>query len=385
MPRHPARFLSVAILTVLFFVSFPAWAQEMDQTIAKQAMIMDFDTGAILLEKNADERMPTSSMSKTITIYAVFDALKNGRLSMDTQLRVSEKAWRMGGSKMFVDVGGKIRVEDLIQGVVVQSGNDATIVLAEGISGSEEAFADLLNGIAAKLDMKDSHFANASGWPDPDHYSTARDLAKLGVATIRDFPDYYHYYGEREFVYNNIRQPNRNPLLFRVAGADGIKTGHTEAGGYGLIGSAVKDGRRVVMVLNGMPDDAARAQESARLMEWALRAFENVTLFKQDETVETLPVVMGRKNSIALQADRDIRVTIPSSVRNDLKVEAVYNAPLIAPVRKGQQIGVLKISVPRLQSFEVPLLSAEDVPRLGFFPGLLAKAKLMLSGGKIGE
>ena len=374
------RIIQLAVITLFLIVPGAARADEFNNTVAKQAIIVDYDTGMVLFEKNADERMPTSSMSKVLTMYVVSEALKNGEISLDTKLPVSEKAWRKGGSKMFVEVGSKVRVEDLIQGVVVQSGNDATIVLAEGLAGSEEAFTEELNRTAQRLGMKDSHFANASGWPDPDHYSTARDLATLATATIRDHPKYYHYYGEPEFTYNNIRQPNRNPLLYRNIGADGIKTGHTEIGGYGLMGSGTRDGRRVIMVLNGMDSDKTRAQEGARLLEWGLRAFENVKLFSAGETVDSAPVVMGTAAEVPLTIDQDLTVTVPVSVKNDLKVEAVYQGPLLAPVKKGQKVGVLKIDVPRLKSFEVPLYAAADVNSLGFFAGAIAKAKLFMKG-----
>lgn len=345
---------------------------------ARQAYIVDFDTGAVLLEKNANERMPTSSMSKTITMYLVFDALKNGKLTLDTELPVSEKAWRMGGSKMFVEVNNKVRVEDLIRGVIVQSGNDATVVLAEGVAGTEEGFADLLNTQARELGMNDSHFMNASGWPDPEHYSTAHDLVLLGKALIKDFPDLYHYYSETEFTWNNIRQPNRNPLLYRNIGADGIKTGHTAEAGYGLMASGKRGNRRVVMALNGMESMEMRSNESARLLDWALRSFENRVLFKPGTVVESAKVAMGQKESVGLTVEEDVLATIPVAVRNDIKAEIVYKGPLIAPVKKGQAVGVLRLSIPRMGDSEYPLVAAEDMPELGLFAGTITKLRLML-------
>ncbi len=375
-------FIQLAAIAVFIF-SAPAYAAgkaETGSTTAKQAIMLDYDTGMVIFEKAADERMPTSSMSKVITMYMVFEALKNGKLSLEAMLPVSEKAWRMGGSKMFVKVGDQVKVEDLVRGVVIQSGNDATIVLAEGLAGSEMAFADAMNVKAKELGMTNSHFMNASGWPDPEHYSTARDLATLSMRTIRDFPDYYHYYKEPEFTFNAIKQRNRNPLLYRNIGADGIKTGHTEAGGYGLMGSGTNGARRVILVVNGLPDDKARAEESARLLEWGLKSFINVSLFKGGTVVDKAPIVMGKTEHVPLIVEKDLTVTIPFAVKNDLKVQVQYDTPLLAPVFKGQKVGKLKIEIPRVTTLEVPLIAAENVSPLGIFAGTFAKAKLMLGG-----
>jgi len=325
----------------LFFFIFAFAAPPAEATIptttAQQAILIDYDTGMVLFQKNADERMPTSSMSKTMTVYIVFEALKSGQIKPDDKFTVSEKAWRKGGSKMFVEVDKRVKVEDLLRGVIVQSGNDASIVLAEGLAGTEEAFADAMNKKAHELGMENSHFINASGWPDPDHYSTARDLAILSYNLIANFPEYYPYFAEKKFSFNNIKQSNRNPLLYRDMGADGIKTGHTEDGGYGLMASGEDAGRRVILVINGLKDETARARESARLMEWGLRGFKNHKLFSKGETVETAEVAMGRKKNLGLAVNRDITATIPAISQNDLSVQLHYKAPLIAPVKKGQK------------------------------------------------
>lgn len=369
----------VLMILVLAVMATPAHA--VDDTAAKQAIVVDYDTGAVLLEKNADERMTPSSMSKEMTMYMVFEALKTGKLTLEQTLPVSETAWRMQGSKMFVDLNSQVKVEDLVRGVIVQSGNDATIVLAEGLSGSEEAFAAAMNKRAKELGLEDSNFVNASGWPDPNHYSTARDLADLGMHMIHDFPEYYHYYAEKEFAYNNIKQGNRNPLLYRDIGGDGLKTGHTDDGGYGLIGSGTQNGRRVVFVVNGLESMQARADESARLLEWGLKNFENISIFKAGDAVDQIPVVMGQAAQVAAVSEMDILVTVPVAVRNDLKVEVSYSAPLTAPVKKGQEIGKIKVDVPRMSGFELPLVAAADVAPLGFFDSLVAKAKLLMAGG----
>ncbi len=369
-------------LTVLAVFAFAqSGAAKGIQTTAKQAIIIDFDTGAVLFEKNADQRMPTSSMSKVMTMYVVFEAIKNGNLSLEDELLVSEKAWKKQGSKMWVEVGKKVKVEDLVRGVIVQSGNDATIVLAEGLAGSEDAFAIALNNTAKELGMDDSHFMNASGWPDPEHYSTARDLAVLADAMIRNHGDFYHYYAEKEFTYSNIRQPNRNPLLYQNIGADGIKTGHTEDGGYGLIGSGMKDGRRVILVLNGMESDRERKMESARLMQWALNGFSNVTFFDDNKTLDDVPVVLGSKRLVGVAAQSPVTVSLPKLFEKDLKVEVEYKSPLQAPVTKGDVIGSVKVSVPKGAVHEVPLVAAENVGELSWFLKMIAKARLLSTGG----
>ena len=267
--------------------------------MSRWAVIVDFATGATLLDKDADMSMPPSSMTKIMTAYVVYSMLKAGRLRLDQELPVSERAWKMGGSKMFVQVGTSVKVEDLIRGMIVQSGNDACIVLAEAIAGSEEAFAELMNAKAREIGLVASNFRNATGWPDPQHRMTARDIALLARKLILDFPEYYHYDAEKSFKYNNIDQENRNPLVQKGI-ADGLKTGHTDEGGYGLVGSAQRGGRRVIIVVNGLPTMKARSEESERLLEWSYREFENVTLFANGATVDTVPVYLGEKPSVAL-------------------------------------------------------------------------------------
>ncbi|PCI56122.1 MAG: D-alanyl-D-alanine carboxypeptidase [Alphaproteobacteria bacterium] len=349
-------------------------------TEAKQAIIIDYNTGTVLFEKNADAQMPTSSMSKVITMYMVFEALKKGTLSLDDTMLVSEKAWKKKGSKMFVPVGKQVKVEDLIRGVIVQSGNDATIVLAEGLAGDEDSFAAALNRKAQNLGMMNSHFMNASGWPDPDHYSTARDLSILASAVIKNFPEYYRYYGEKEFTYSKIRQENRNPLLYRGIGADGLKTGHTDIGGYGLIGTGVKDNRRVIIVINGLESSKARANEATRLLAWGLNAFRVLSLFADKKDLERAPVYLGAKTTVGLQAKEPLSFVVPKLLENDLDVKIRYNAPLKAPIEKGQEVGMITISVPQGEVIEIPLVTTEAVDSLGTFAEIIAKARLLTTG-----
>ncbi|HTK84047.1 MAG TPA: D-alanyl-D-alanine carboxypeptidase family protein [Patescibacteria group bacterium] len=357
-----------------------------EDTIAKQAIMLDYDTGTVLLEKNADDRMTPSSMSKEMTMYMVFEALKDGKITLDQTLPVSERAWRMqkaaaGASVMFVKLGSQVRVEDLVRGVIIQSGNDAAITLAEGLGGTEDNFALMMNKKAEELGMKNSHFMNASGWPEPEHYSTARDLSTLAFRMIHDFPEYYHYYSELDFSYNNIKQGNRNPLLYDNIGGDGLKTGHTEDGGYGLMGSGKLGNRRVIFVINGLDSMKARAQEGARLLQWGLKTFENVRLFKPGETIEKAPVVFGQAEEVPLTVDKDLLVTLPLAAKKDIKVSVDYQSPLKAPVKKGQEVGKVHIELPNgMPPVDQPLIAAEGVEKLGFFQMALAKAKLLIAG-----
>ena len=366
------------IASISLTTSLPVNAQV--ATRAKQAIVIDYDTGAILMAKNADNQMPTSSMSKVMTMYVVFEALKNDILSLNDKLPVSEKAWRMGGSKMFVEVGKRVKVEDLVRGVIIQSGNDATIVLAEGISGTEDSFAELLNSKAAELGMISSQFKNASGWPVDGHYSTARDLSALGIAMVKDFPDLYGYYSEKEFAFNNIKQANRNPLLYRNIGADGIKTGHTEIAGYGLIGSGTQNGRRVVIVVNGLEDQRARAEESAKLLEWGLKRCENKTLIASNDIIEDAQVVMGQAENVGIILKEDLFVTLPKLRAADINVKINYEGPLVAPVKAGQEIGTLELTAPDMEPITRIVYAANDVASLGLISKTMAKAKLFLAG-----
>ena len=375
-----SRLLRLSFLCVIgLSTPFQVMALPM-QTEAKQAVIIDMGTGMTLLDKDAEKRMPTSSMSKVMTAYMVFDALKEGKVTMNTPLSVSEKAWKKGGSKMFVEIGKKVSVEDLLKGVIVQSGNDATIVLAEGLAGGEDQFAAAMTARAQELGMKDSQFKNASGWPDPDHYSTAKDLATLAQKIIVDYPHYYSFYSIKEFEYNGIKQANRNPLIYKNIGVDGIKTGHTEAGGYGLMASGEKDGRRVVMVINGLGSERDRADEGSRLMSWALNQFENVDLVKKDQVLATAETVFANEPEIALTVDRDIRVTVSKLEKDNIKIETKYAEPIQAPLKKGDSVGEVLISVPEVGDFAVPLIVANDVEQSGFVGRTIDKLKILLSG-----
>jgi len=350
------------------------------ETIAKQAILLDMTSSTVLFEKNADQRMPPSSMSKVMTMYMVFEALKSGRLSLEHTLPVSERAWRMQGSKMFVELHNMIKIDDLIKGVIVQSGNDACIVLAEGLAGSEPAFAEQMNKKAKEIGLTATNLTNATGWPDPNHYVTARDLAILAERLIKDFPEYYHYYSIRDFQYHGIKQGNRNPLLYRGIGADGLKTGHTDAAGYGLTGSAEREGRRLILVVNGLPSMQARADESARLIEWGFREFNTYALFKAGDTIEQVPVWLGAQDTVPVTVPNDLKVTMARADRPNMKVTLVSNAPVQAPIRKGDPVGKVIISAPGAPAKEVPVVAAQDVEKLGFFGRAVAAAKYIVLG-----
>ena len=348
-------------------------------TGARQAILIDFDTDAILLEKNADERMPPSSMSKLMTMYMVFDMLKQGRLKLDQELPVSERAWRMGGSKMFVQIGSTVPVQSLMRGVIVQSGNDACVVFAEAISGSEQQFAEAMNEKARELGLTSSTFRNATGWPDPEHRMTCRDLARLAKRLIADFPEYYAVYNERSFQWNGINQENRNPTLARVPGADGLKTGHTEEAGFGLTASVKRGERRLIMVFNGLPTMKARGEESERLLEWGFREFENVSLFRAGETVEEVPVHLGDRRTVPLVGARDVVVTLPKQWRRNLQARLRYEAPVSAPIAKGRELGTIEVTGQGVPPMSLPLLAGADVNRLGLVPRIPAVLAHMIS------
>jgi D-alanyl-D-alanine carboxypeptidase (penicillin-binding protein 5/6) len=333
-------------------------------TVAQWAYIEDFNTGTTLMDKQADVEMPPSSMTKLMTAYIVYSRLKSGQLHLDQMLPVSEAAWRTQGSKMFVELNGTIKVEDLIRGMIIQSGNDACIVLAEGIAGSEQQFVDIMNTEAKKLGLTHSEFRNCTGLPDPDHHMSARDICTLAKAIIRDFPEYYHYDSEKQFTYHGIVQYNRNPLVQRGL-ADGLKTGHTDAGGYGLVASAERNGRRVVMVLNGMPSKSARVEESLRLLLWSFANFEDVTLFAANDIIDNAPVYLGTRASVPLVGGKALVLTMPRSWREHAHVAVSYDQPIPAPVNRGDVVGKLVVSGQGIPQVEMPLLAAEDVPRLG--------------------
>jgi D-alanyl-D-alanine carboxypeptidase (penicillin-binding protein 5/6) len=371
--------IGVILLLLMAGVLPPAIAAKLE-TRARQAFVIDLSTNSILLNKNADTRMPPASMSKLMTAYLIFERLKSGALNPDDRFTVSRKAWAKGGSKMFLRQGQRVSLESLIRGIVIQSGNDACIVLAEGLAGSEEAFAEIMNAKAKELGLKDSHFTNATGWPHPDHYMTARDLATLAQRIIEDFPEYYHFYSQKSFRFNKINQKNRNPILGEVEGADGLKTGYTDGSGYGLVGSATRGGRRLIMVINGLETSRARSVEAQRMMNWAFNAFETYKLLHAGETVETAELWLGQAETAALIVNQDLTVTLPRASRVALKVAVSYPGPVPAPVYKGEELGRLIVTAPGVDPIERPLYVGETVDRKGPFGRVIETLGALISG-----
>jgi D-alanyl-D-alanine carboxypeptidase (penicillin-binding protein 5/6) len=381
------RGLVGSVLVLAFAALAPPAAAERPSfdTTARNAIVIDYQTGAVLLDKKADQRIPTASMSKIMTAYTVYTYLRDGKVKLDDVLSVSEHAWRTGlagdQSRMYVPYPGRAMVEDLLRGMIVQSGNDACVVLAEGLAGSEEAFVEKMNELAKQLGLTNSHFANVHGLPAPDHYMSPRDLAILSRHLIQDFPQFYRYEAEKEFTYNKIKQGNRNPLLYKDLGADGIKTGHTEEAGYGLVGSAVRGGRRGIVVLAGQGSLKERGTESERLLDWSYREFSNFTIVKAGEPIDDAPVWMGTADKVSAAPTRDATVTLWRAARKDMRVTAIYTGAAKAPVAKGQIVGKLRIAAPDNDPVEIPLAATQEVDRLGPF-GRMAEAAGYLLWGK---
>ncbi len=373
--------LVLAALLVTSLSLRPALAIE---TAARYAFMIDDQTGRILLEKDADEPMAPASMSKLMTLYMLFERLSDGSLNLDDTFPVSEKAWRTGGSKMFVGVNTRVRIEDLLRGIIVQSGNDACVVVAEGLASSEDAFAAEMTTRAQELGLTNSTFSNATGWPDPDHRMSSRDLTKIAQMIIRQFPQYYPLFSEKTYTYNGIRQGNRNPLLYRYDGADGLKTGHTDESGYGLVSSAVRKGRRLILVVNGLESVKQRSRESERLLDWGFREFGNYALFKAGDQVLDAGVWLGAQASVPLVIENDLTLTLERKLRRKMKVAVEIVEPVPAPIKQGQELGTLVISAPSMESITIPLLAGKEVGRLGMF-GRLGAAFKYLAWGAPGQ
>ena len=355
------------------------------ETTARQAILVESLTGSILLEKDSDVPAPPASLSKLMTSYMVFEEIKKGALSLEDKLPVSEKAWRMGGSKMFVEVDDKVSVEDLLRGVIVQSGNDACIVLAETIAGSESAFSDMMTDRAHDMGMTNSTFTNATGWPDPEHRMSARDIALLTQRTVVDFPQFFPYFAEKEFTYNGIRQGNRNPLLYKNIGADGMKTGHTKEAGYSLAATAVRNGRRLILVLTGMDSARQRSIEAERIFDYGFRKFSNYNLFGKDEIVESADVWLGQLPRVPLVLEDGLTITLPRDARKNLTVTVILESPIPAPVDAGEVIAKLVIKTSDTSVMELPLVAGKSVPRAGPFKRISGALSYMLFGPPLDE
>ncbi|MEX1107342.1 MAG: D-alanyl-D-alanine carboxypeptidase family protein [Dongiaceae bacterium] len=373
--------LAAALFLAALVGAGPVAAQSAIDIAAAEVIVVDFDTGAVLYEKNADLLVHPASMSKLMTLYMLFDALKNGQLSLDDSFPVSEAAWALDeGSTMFVGIGERLKVEDLIRGIVVQSGNDACFVVAEGLAGSEAAFVEQMNKKAMEIGLSNSHFMNSHGLEHPEHQMTVRDIATLSTWLIRDFPEYYHYFAELTFVHNGIEQGNRNPLLYRNIGVDGLKTGHLTVSGYGLAASALRNGRRVVVVAHGMESMQVRADEAAKLIEWAYREFDNYKLASAGDVLENAPVWLGEARTVPMVLGEDLVVTLPRGKRETLEAHAVLANAVPAPITAGQPIGTLIVTMPGMAPLERPLLAGADVAELGMMGRVMAAIRSLLFG-----
>ena len=362
--NRSGRLLPALVLLSLLMPGI-ARAQDFD-TSAPFAILIDADSGTVLFEKDADKAMAPASMGKLMLVEYVFHALKEGRLAMTDEFVISENAWRKGGassggSTMFAKLDSSVPLEDLLHGIIIQSGNDACIAVAEGLAGSEIAFSDVMNKRAKEIGMRDSTFRNSTGLPDPDQKVTARDLAILARKIVLDYPEYYPIFAIPDFEWNGINQRNRNPLLTMGIGADGLKTGHTEESGYGLVGSAKSNTQRRIVVVNGLESSRARAEEARKLMEWGFRTFRQVTLFEDDEVVAEAKVFGGTQGRVQLKAKGAIRVLVSRSNADSLKGRAVYTGPIEAPIEPGTEVGALKIFQDERLIQETPLYTAETI------------------------
>lgn len=354
----------------------PTFTPSAPNLTATGFIMMDGTSGRILVEKNSDQRMPPASLTKLMTMYIVSSALKNGQIKLDDKVLISKKAWQTEGSRMFVKVGDEVPVRELVQGVVVASGNDAAVALAEHIAGTEEGFADIMNQQAKLLGMKNSHFTDSTGLPNENHYSTAHDLAILSQAYIKNFPEEYSLYSEKWYTYNKIKQPNRNRLLWRYQYADGLKTGHTKEAGYCLVGSAKKDGMRLITVVLGEPNDNARTEDSIRLMAYGFRFFETHKLYNSDKPVIQARVWQGQKGEVPLGVAEDFYVTVPTGQYKKLQATTELNNPIKAPIVKGQTYGKLVIKINDQVIATKPLIAMEGDNKGGFFRSMTDSVKM---------
>ena len=359
-----------------------AWAIE---TKARTAVLMDYDTGEILFAKDHKKMVAPASMSKLMTIYMVFEKLKDGTLSLDDVFTVSENAWRKGGaatggSTMFLKIGQKVRVEDLIKGILIQSGNDACIVAAENIAGSEEEFAQQMNIKAKRIGLMNSSFANSTGLPDPNQKMSMEDLALLSKAIISEFPEFFHIFSEKEFTFNGIKQGNRNPLLYTMRNADGMKTGHTEEAGFSLTATVKRGDRRLIEAMGGMKSNKERSEEAEKLINWGFREFDNYKILEQGQMVAEAPVWMGEEDSVGLVVNEDVVKTIARGKVIDTKMTVVFDKPVRAPIKKGNQLGIVRVEIPDREKFDVPLYADKDVDEVGVFGRIKRNLKYLIWG-----
>jgi len=376
------RTQTITFILLIFLISKNVFAID---TKAEQAIVMDFDTNEILFEKNSNSKTPPASMTKIMTVYAAFDRLKNTDLSINNECTVSAKAYKMGGSRTFLEIDDKVSIDDLLKGIIIQSGNDASVALAECLAGTEEDFAKLMNVYAKRLGMNNTNFINSSGWPEDDHYSTVYDLAILSNAVIREFPDLYLYFADEEFTYNDIKQPNRNKLLSSVQGADGLKTGFTKASGWGIAATAKREDRRITVVINGTNSSRSRMNESANLINWAFSQTSQKELVSEGQVITQVDVWLGNKPRVNLISSRKVVSTLSFDQLQLIKSSIQYKKPLDAPILKGNSYGKLLISIEGKPNIEIDLVSEENVGTINPILKIFAALKYLIFGSTLDE
>ena len=374
-------------LFVTILISFILFASKLYaiDTKAEQAIVMDFDTNEILFEKNSNIKTPPASMTKIMTVYAAFDRLKNTDLSIENECVVSAKAYKMGGSRTFLEIDDKVSIDELLKGIIIQSGNDASVALAECLAGTEDDFAKLMNVYAKRLGMINTNFLNSSGWPEDDHYSTVYDLALLSNALIREFPDLYLYFSDKEFTYNDIKQPNRNKLLSSVQGADGLKTGFTKASGWGIAATAKRDNRRITTVINGTNSSRSRLNEASNLINWAFSQTSQKLLVDENQVIVEVDVWLGNKPRINLVSSKKIVSTLSFDQIQLIKSSLEYKRPIEAPIKKGEVYGKLLIDIDGKPNIEVELIAQENVGTVNPISKVFAAMKYLIFGTSLDE
>ena len=369
---------------LISFILFASKLYAID-TKAEQAIVMDFDTNEILFEKNSNIKTPPASMTKIMTVYAAFDRLKNTDLSIENECVVSAKAYKMGGSRTFLEIDDKVSIDELLKGIIIQSGNDASVALAECLAGTEDDFAKLMNVYAKRLGMINTNFLNSSGWPEDDHYSTVYDLALLSNALIREFPDLYLYFSDKEFTYNDIKQPNRNKLLSSVQGADGLKTGFTKASGWGIAATAKRDNRRITTVINGTNSSRSRLNEASNLINWAFSQTSQKLLVDENQVIIEVDVWLGNKPRVNLVSSKKIVSTISFDQIQLIKSSLNYKKPIEAPIKKGEVYGKLIIDIDGKPNIEVELISQESIGSVNPISKVFAAMKYLIFGTSLDE
>ena len=378
-------FAQRVFLSLLLLTAPAAWASQMvipapPQLAAKSYVLMDAASGNVLIEHNADERLPPASLTKLMTAYLATLDINRGQIKESDLVRISEKAWRMGGSKMFIEVGKEVSVDDLLHGIIIQSGNDASVAIAEHVAGSEEAFADMMNATAERLGMSNSQFRNATGWPDPEHYSSAKDMAKLARAIIYEDPQHYAIYVQKEFLWNGIKQPNRNLLLWRDKTVDGLKTGHTEEAGYCLVSSAVRDGMRLISVVFGTVSEQARAAETQKLLTYGFRFFETRTFYQKGAELAQAQVWKGASRQLKAGLAEDLTLTMAKGQLDKLQAGMTLNPQLLAPIQQGDVIGKVEVKLGEEVVHSADLVALETVEEGGFFRRVWDSIRLFFYG-----